>query len=171
MCLKNELGIAVSDFCEQDSQGVWKISPWRMERSQQGPRIFAALESQSKDGRSEEGRWDLSICFGYFGELAASSDLVEQMERIRSVEEQVRNIAAHEIVSVTDDWLYRKVQLHAQDIIRLLEKLVLRAGIRVQSKDWKSYDQMNQDIIRALLEGSPEKSEYVGGSKKNIIFA
>lgn len=85
------------------------------------------------------------------------------MERIRSVEEQVRNIAAHEIVSVTDDWLYRKVQLHAQDIIRLLEKLVLRAGIRVQSKDWKSYDQMNQDIIRALLEGSPEKSEYVGG--------
>lgn len=163
MCLKNELGIAVSDFCEQDSQGVWKISPWRMERSQQGPRIFAALESQSKDGEVRRGPLGSVHMLWIFRELAASSDLVEQMERIRSVEEQVRNIAAHEIVSVTDDWLYRKVQLHAQDIIRLLEKLVLRAGIRVQGKDWKSYDQMNQDIIRALLEGSPEKSEYVGG--------
>lgn len=41
--------------------------------------------------------------------------------------------------------------MHAQDICRLLEKLVIAAGIHIQSRDWDSYDTMNHDIIRALL--------------------
>ena len=151
MCLKNELSIEVGDFCERNRKGVWMISDTRMANSKRGPEIMKALLSQSQYGEIKYGPLgSLHVLYIVQG-LSKNFELIKQMKEIRNVEESVRNTAAHEIVSVTDDWIYKKVGMHAQDICRLLEKLVIAAGIHIQSRDWDSYDTMNHDIIRALL--------------------
>ena len=151
MCLKNELRIEVDDFCERSGQGVWMISIARMEADEQGRKILTALRHQSQTSEIREGPLGSIHILWLFKELVGTSDLVKQMVEIRTVEQRVRNIAAHEIVSVTDTWLYKQTGFHAKDIVKLLEQLVLCTGIRVQKKDWDAYDSMNQDIIRALV--------------------
>ena len=141
----------MGDFCERNRKGVWMISDTRMPSSKRGPEIMKALLSQSQYGEIKYGPLgSLHVLYIVQG-LSKNFELIKQMKEIRNVEESVRNTAAHEIVSVTDDWIYKKVGMHAQDICRLLEKLVIAAGIHIQSRDWDSYDTMNHDIIRALL--------------------
>ena len=150
MCLKSELQIELEEFCELDKNGVWKISDHKMSTSKYGKDIKKALQNQSQSMEIKYGPLGSVHILYIFRELSQNTKLVDQMESIRKIEASVRNTAAHEIVSVTDDWIYKKVGVHAKDIVRLLEKLVIAAGIHVQNDDWNSFDVMNQDIITAL---------------------
>lgn len=150
MCLKSELQIELEEFCELDKNGVWKISDHKMSTSKYGKDIKKALQNQSQSMEIKYGPLGSVHILYIFRELSQNTKLVDQMESIRKIEASVRNTAAHEIVSVTDDWIYKKVGVHAKDIFRLLEKLVIAAGIHVQNDDWNSFDVMNQDIITAL---------------------
>ena len=67
-----------------------------------------------------------------------------------NVESKLRNIAAHEIESVTDDWIYKQTKLHAEDIMKLLKRLVGYAGIKAQAEYWNSYTDMNRVITKEL---------------------
>ena len=63
----------------------------------------------------------------------------------------MRNPAAHEIISVTDEWIRQETGRTAKDILALLKYLVVRSGISVKEEHWKSYDAMNEQIERCLM--------------------
>ena len=72
------------------------------------------------------------------------------MKEIVSIEGKVRNMAAHEIVSVTDDWFKKNTGKTVSEIMGILKFLIKKAGINVTEEDWASYDRMNQKIVELL---------------------
>lgn len=73
-------------------------------------------------------------------------DRVKEMTQIESV---LRNMAAHDIVSVTDEWIVKKIGKPASEIMNLIQYLCIMAGLS-NKEDWKSYDEMNQLITEWL---------------------
>ena len=88
------------------------------------------------------------------------------MNNILKVEGAVRNVAAHEIVSVTDEWITDKTSEKkkigkietivkpgktAQQILEIIRYLIIKSGVNVKEEYWKSYDKMN-DTIKMYLD-------------------
>jgi hypothetical protein len=76
--------------------------------------------------------------------------LIQKVNEISQAEIAVRNVAAHEIVSVTDEWFTEQAGKSAKEIFANIRFLMGKAGINVREDQWKSYDQMNQFIIQML---------------------
>ena len=71
---------------------------------------------------------------------------------LREFERQIRNIAAHEIVSVTDEWIKRNSGFNSEEIIdKLFSVLNSILNNRVNRINFfKSYNKMNDIIIKVL---------------------
>lgn len=72
-------------------------------------------------------------------------------DEFRGIEEAVRNIAAHNLVSITDDWIKSKCGCNINQIVKKLKSLVVISGIKVTSDSWDSYAAMNTLIKEAFL--------------------
>lgn len=72
-------------------------------------------------------------------------------DEFRAIEEKVRNIAAHNLVAITDDWIRSKCGCTAKQIIKKLKSLSAISGIKVTQEDWDSYLSMNTVIKDKLL--------------------
>lgn len=64
--------------------------------------------------------------------------------------DRVRNIPAHNIISVTEQWLKKETGKTSQQIMEIVKYLITQAGINVKEKYWHSYDEMNQKIEMLL---------------------
>lgn len=71
---------------------------------------------------------------------------------IRTVEEKIRNLAAHEIISITPDWIWKRCQMKPEQIMNSIKELAMKSGLSLRKTDWDSYDQMNQRIRKYLQE-------------------
>lgn len=76
--------------------------------------------------------------------------LKEKANILIEVEHKVRNVAAHEIVSVTAEWIQKRIGKKPEDIMAVIQFLCVKAGIAPMKEDWNSYDEMNQKIIQEL---------------------
>ena len=150
MCLKDQLKITPEQFCQRTKTGAYRISVAVMQQTEIGRQVMRVLQ---------QGFGDLNIKEEYVGSMqimkifeGMSNDmaLVEDLHRMRDVETNVRNVAAHEIVSVTDAWIYHKTHLHAEDIMKLLKRLVISAGVKAKNDYWNSFDDMNCVIVKNL---------------------
>lgn len=78
--------------------------------------------------------------------------IVKKAEELRKIEQKARNTAAHEIVSVTDEWLQNRVGYSTKQAVKLLKEFMQQVCSGVKSEVWNSYDEMNQAIIDALTK-------------------
>lgn len=76
--------------------------------------------------------------------------LLEQIKNIVKVESLARNMAAHEIVSVTRGWVREKTGLSVDKIFEIIKYLTAEAGIEAKEGEWCSYERMNENIISKL---------------------
>ena len=84
--------------------------------------------------------------------MSDDSALKEKANDLIEVEQKVRNVAAHEIVSVTEEWILKRIGKRPDDIMNIIQYLCSKAGIGSKKEDWNSYDDMNQKIIHELEE-------------------
>ena len=77
-----------------------------------------------------------------------------KVEEMVEIEKSIRNIAAHEVVSVTEEWIQKRTGKTVKGILELVRTLVFYAGIKVEHRAWESYDEMNQRIKNYLRETS-----------------
>ena len=84
--------------------------------------------------------------------MSDDSVLKEKANDLIEVEQKVRNVAAHEIVSVTEEWILKRIGKRPDDIMNIIQYLCSKAGIGSKKEDWNSYDDMNQKIIHELEE-------------------
>ncbi len=77
-----------------------------------------------------------------------------KVEEMVEIEKSIRNIAAHEVVSVTEEWIQKRTGKTVKGILELVRTLVFYAGIKVENRAWESYDKMNQRIKDYLRETS-----------------
>ena len=67
-------------------------------------------------------------------------------------------LPAHEIVSVTDEWIYKKTQSTPESILEKIQFLCDDLKINDAPENWDSYDKMNEYIIQ-MLEHDSEAME------------
>lgn len=72
------------------------------------------------------------------------------MDRFSDVESKVRNIAAHNIVSVTPEWIEKRAGETPIEIMECIKYICEKVEINTKKAEWDSYDRMNRLIIRGL---------------------
>lgn len=73
--------------------------------------------------------------------------LINLVDKIRNVEEKVRNIAAHQIVSISDEGIEKLTGMTTLAIVNSLKELFTYAGFNIKKEYWNAYDDMNSFII------------------------
>lgn len=83
-------------------------------------------------------------------ELCSDQNVVMLVKELRAVEQELRNEAAHQVISVTEDTIKDKTEKTGDQIMRMIRQAFAPAGINVRSEQWDSYDDMNQVIIQRM---------------------
>lgn len=77
-----------------------------------------------------------------------NKELIELATKIRNVESNLRNKAAHEIVSINESIFKQYSQgLTMDQVLKTIQKLIGYTGLKIQNHFWDSYDTMNNIII------------------------
>ena len=153
MILKEQCHINIRDYSRQDDRGVqiWDIK--KLKESDQGKELLAVLNDEFKPEfkNSPVAASNLKpLLINYLTDEV----LKKKIEEIREIESKIRNIAAHEIVSITEDNLSKIFgrSISMNQIFKILKSLIIAAGVRVREEDWNSYDKMNVFIEKVLEE-------------------
>lgn len=149
--LRRKCGIRIDDYCSKNG-GVRKWNRNLLEDSE----ILRVLdETYQERNRNGEGfrtggpvsSDQLVILIDHF---AQDSKVKKLAEDLRMVEENVRNMAAHEIVSISDEDIEKYTGFRAEQIMEKIHELFKYTGFSIQDTVWDSYDNMNEIIIRHI---------------------
>ena len=86
--------------------------------------------------------------------LGKNDELKNDISILRhQVESTIRNLLAHKIVNIDEDWIKRATgNLNEEQIMKLLKKVFRYTDVKVKDEYWNSYDRMN-DFIIAKIDG------------------
>lgn len=79
-------------------------------------------------------------------------NLKEKINQLTDVEQNIRNIAAHSMVKITDDDIIKRTGLTSKQIFDIIKGLFVKAGINVKSDVWDTYNRMNEMLINEVDE-------------------
>ncbi len=151
LILKEKLGFDVNQYCTSG----FKKRQWDFEKLQTEPQVWNVL-SEKYDGEFDRKDISSDHLMYIMQALTEDSELLNPVRQLRDAEMDVRNVAAHEIVSVTERWVREKTKRGSnegftpQQIFRLLKKLYGYAGLPGGDEVWKSYDKMNELILSQM---------------------
>ena len=72
------------------------------------------------------------------------------VENLRSVESNLRNLAAHQMISVTDISIRKETGFTGEQIMEMIKKSFIYAGMNIKKECWDSYDQMNEVLLSKI---------------------
>ena len=155
--LEHHTGIHLPDYCEKqifsDQHISYRITKRKLCETKKGEEILEILESTLKSPLRDDYYTSkhISILINHY--IQNNRRLVGTVKSIRYVESQVRNLAAHEIVSITDDWIRDRCGMNSAEIMNKLRYLASEAAIAGADSDelWSSYDRMNQIIEENII--------------------
>lgn len=142
LILKECFGISIGDYTIQ-SKGVRK---WDVNGKLKDTELLSLLTaeySNFKGGPIYSDHLKALIV----GQNNCDSNLADTVNVLRSVEEKVRNLAAHEMVCISEEEIEKKTGYKPEVILKKLKKLFAYAKISVSAADWDSYQNMNTWII------------------------
>ena len=79
-------------------------------------------------------------------------DLRMLVRNLRNVESSIRNMAAHEIVSVTDNMIHDRTGLYGREVMDMIRQLFNYSSLASDNLDWDSYKKMNEMIKELISE-------------------
>ena len=88
------------------------------------------------------------IILGYVSDPVLRSLVI----KLRSVEYNCRNQAAHEIMSVSEETISDLTGFSGKRIMQMIQQLFAYTGANVKEEYWDSYDRMNEMLLRKLNE-------------------
>ncbi len=146
--MENKCKIVLKDCCTVNSKD--SIIKWDREKLKRIG-LISFLDSEYKSS----GGFKCGPV--YSGQIAKiinykcqDTDLIQKVNDVIEIEGKVRNVAAHEIVSVTEEWFQDRTGKNARDIFQIIQYLIGKAGINVKKQDWQSYDRINESIAQYL---------------------
>lgn len=151
LCLKDRLRITLDEFCRRDYEGSYRVSVDVMMQSEMGQQILKALQNGFQTLEITEGYVGSMTILKIFEDMSSETALLDDLRQMREIETRIRNVAAHEIVSVTSEWIRSKTGMSPENILKLLKRLVISAGIKVKAEYWHSYEDMNAVISSSIL--------------------
>lgn len=138
-------GIKTSDFANKNKDGVYRISINKVENNEIVKNALNAEFTSIIEREVTSVHYKVIICYA-----TTDKKLSELVSNIRKVESKIRNMAAHQIVSVTEEFIVKHTDFTVQQIIEQLKQLIIYSGINVKKENWNSYDYMNNELIKLL---------------------
>lgn len=152
LVLKHETGIDINKYCRIEKKRKHSVRVWDLEKLN-GSDVLNALNSKYE---RKGGLKEVTVSSDQLVELLkefipiSKKELIDLISNLREVEETIRNTAAHEIVSVTDDVIKNKTNFSSNAIMRMIEKVFSYTDLDIRDEYWNSYDLMNQLIIERI---------------------
>ena len=144
--LKTKMNINVELLCDiRNGVKIWNIDKLKNNN------IFDILNNAYiKKGGIKEGPV-YSHALAHIIRAKSNDDILKRkVDEIVDVEQNIRNLAAHQIVSVTDKWFVDKSGKSPEEIMNIIRYLLVQAGVGAKKDDWNTYDVMNDKIIKYL---------------------
>ncbi len=145
---EKECGIDLQDCCMVRKKE--NTLYWSKKKLQQQGLLEMLNEEYQAQGGFREGPVYSNAIAKIIVKKGRNQMMCSKVEEMVVIEHSVRNIAAHEIVSVTEEWIQKRTGKTVKGIFELVRQLVFYAGIKVENKAWDSYDQMNERIADCL---------------------
>lgn len=143
--LRDKCGMNLEDYCKPKRGGLaWDLS--KLKNTKAGE-ILDQEFNGFKGGMASSIHMHILI-----QNLSNDEILKTKINQLVEAEQEVRNVAAHEIVSVTPEWIKKKTGISAQEIMGIIRFLCVQAGIGAKKEDWGSYEQMNDKILMSLFK-------------------
>jgi CRISPR-associated protein (Cas_Csm6). len=140
--LKKECGIRLEDCCTKNTKkDMWE---WNRQKLQKMG-LLEMLDSEYTNGFKKGPVYSHHIA-KIISYRCHDQTLNKRINNMVNIESHVRNIAAHKIISVTDQWIKKKTDKTTQQIMDLIKYLIVRSGISVKEGYWDSYNKMNKKI-------------------------
>lgn len=149
LCLLRFCHIRLSDYTYRDKQGVTKWDEKALNKTE----IEKILQS------TYNGKFNYNIVYSshlkhIIDKLSRDKIVIEYVKRLRHVEEHIRNMAAHEIISVTEERIKKETGYTSAEIMNCIQNLCEKLKIVENIENWNSYDNMNEYIIQHLEKDS-----------------
>ena len=142
--LRDSCGIDIGELTFRDHHNSLK---WSM-KNLNGTEAKAILDAVYSDKGGFKGYFVQSDHLeALIHEKAGDDQLKEDARCLREVEIKIRNIAAHEIVSITDRNVKDLTGLSGNEIMDKIRSLFSYTSLNSGSLDWSSYQKMNEYII------------------------
>ena len=146
MALKQYGGIDWKQFCNRTNAGRWR---WDMQKLREDPVIWRNLNQGFPNGFSGTDIYSIHILKMMQGAVT-DQQILHLSDEIHEIERSVRNMTAHNLISVTESWVRRKCDHTPREIFELLKQYMKKIRLRIKEEDWDSYDCMNQKIIEKM---------------------
>ena len=144
--------IDINKYCKVN-KGIKKWDVYLLQQSREGKDILDALNNEFYGNFKSGTAVSTSNLKPVLLEFLEEDDLKETVKEMRDIEEKVRNIAAHQMVSVTRKNL-NKLLGKPVTIEKIFENIMILAdACKMAKKDstsWNSYDKMNEYIISKI---------------------
>ena len=144
--LDQHAGIKLKDYCIQKNNKSWNWDRKKMK----GTEVYQILEKEYPTFRF--GDVYSSHLYVLIQNLVKDQNVKTTVENLRSVESKLRNLAAHQIISITDLTIKSHTGYTGKQIMDMLKKAFAFAGIGIEKTCWDSYDEMNKVIIQQMNE-------------------
>lgn len=149
LILKKQCGIKVDDYCDKYKKDGKVNRYWSMKKIE-NTKVGNILNSLYKGGFKEKNIYSYHLK-GLIEGYSKDTHLVQLVNDIRSVEANIRNLAAHEIISVTDITIKELTGFTAEKIMKMIQELFGYTGIAIKEEYWDSYVSMNQKILEKIF--------------------
>lgn len=146
IALKEYGNIDWKQFCYKTRDGRWR---WNIKKLRQNSLVWKALNAEYKNGFSGTDIYADHLLKIMKSSLE-NSKMLELSEKIRSIEANVRNMTAHNLISVTEAWVKRNCGYTPREIFQLLKQYMKKLHLKISDEDWNSYNIMNQMIIEKI---------------------
>ncbi|MBQ7266230.1 MAG: hypothetical protein IJS61_09040 [Firmicutes bacterium] len=145
--LKDKCDFNLKDYTYTDKKGVEKWCQNKLETN--------APDVNNEFNRSPEKEFTYGNIYSnhLITIINLRSDdikLKKVCSELRDVEKEARNYAAHEMIPVTDEWIYKKTKKHVDGIKKLLLDLMAQTNIKPPHNYTRSYDKMNEIIFENM---------------------
>ncbi len=155
--LKKSCGLDFKkNYCKPNYKGVYYPNVVSMEKDEKGRRVKKCLVNaynlQDDPGKMEQYFYCSSQMFYLIKEFSDSEEVKDAAEKLRNVEQNIRNITAHEIISVNANTIKERAGIDAVQIVHCIRLIIEKSIYNMENEYWNSYNDMNKQIIKIILE-------------------
>lgn len=150
LVLKRICNIDVNRYCDRiKNNNNIVIRRWSREKLSSNPNLLGVLDKHFSGGIKETplASYHMSVIIDAY---CTDMNVINTVADLRNVEQRVRNLTAHEIISVTDEWIKNETGYKSEEIINKLKYLANVSGMNISRELWDSYEDMNK-LIKSLL--------------------
>ena len=163
--LKRVYNINLNDYCESrslhlkitDGTGkthkikntIFYMSRSKLSETNAGKNLLQELDQEFAGSGYRDSDFSSKQAVVWIQLLSKDEAIVKDFKILRDVESTVRNLAAHEIKSITDEWIESRSGYNTTTIMKKLKNITTKT-IKQAGNHWSSYNKMNQQIEELL---------------------